>query len=91
MPRKENVKIVKVSWLDAALETHSSVLSDAKNYKPILREQFGGLIHQSKERIVVVFGTIEGFKDDEATFEHAMIIPRGMIKKLTVLGESDLA
>ena len=74
------MKIVLVQWDDAGLERHSMTKEEVKELTPMNRTNIGVLLHQDKEKIILVSGTV-GDKG-MTIYDQPLVIPTGIVKQM---------
>lgn len=76
--------IVEVEWLDAQSGfSYPIEIDDVKNIEPFLTHSVGYLLREDKEVIILGFMLC----DEKFSFKHWQLIPKGMVKKITILEE----
>ena len=75
------MKILEVVWFDAQSSMQLFSAADAKkNFKPRITTSVGYLVEDNKDYILLAF-----MKFGNDMFKHWQVIPKGMIKKQTVI------
>ena len=77
-------KVVEIEWYDAVSGFSSPLtIEDLEAERPIHTFSSGYLIKEDKEKIVLGFMLF----GKEGMFKHWQLIPKGMIKNITVIRE----
>ena len=77
------MKKIKVTWVDAALESHNISPEEAKTVKPVSRENVGYQISgEGEENLILVFGLIYDKENHAAACDQTLIIPSSMVKEI---------
>lgn len=91
----EKHKLVQVKWLDAQTGFSQAMpLSEFKGeFRPFYNYTFGYLLEDNKDHIIVGFLLmgVDEIKDevnDETMIKHWQLIPKGMVRKITLLKEN---
>lgn len=79
------MNIVEVFWLDAGLESLQLNKEDALLIKPLERTNVGYLLSDCDEKVILVFGIIEDRDKHGGVFDQTLVIPKGMVTKITTL------
>lgn len=75
-------KIVEVEWFDAQSANHSFTIEELDSFEPRHTFSVGYLLIDKKDYIIL------GFTDfGDGLIKHFQLIPKGMIKKIKILGE----
>lgn len=78
------MQIIEIIWFDAQSSLSSMDIESAKEYfQPQFTKSVGMLIHEDKNMILLAF-----MKFGKNTYKHWQMIPKGMIKKRTVIQET---
>jgi len=77
------MKVVEITWLDAACESAQLDLEHAKNVKPMLRHNVGYLLSKNKDGVRICFGDIgEGHHQ---VYENTLVVPLKDVQKIREL------
>ena len=82
------MKIVRVAWLDAGMESHNLSTEEAKKVKPMPRYNVGYLLEETDEKIVICFGAIVDADKDMSVWDCTLVIPKGIVTEMICLGEA---
>lgn len=74
---------VEVFWQDAGLEKGQLSIEEAQGVEPMPRKNRGYLIVETKEKIVICSGIIEDKNCGEVVCDQVLVIPQGMVTKLS--------
>ena len=81
--------IVEVIWLDAQEETEMLVLEAAEGQTPIPARTVGFLVKNSKDCVVVSASVFGEGEPDENVYRSTWTIPKGCIKEIRKLNDTD--
>jgi hypothetical protein len=77
--------LVVIDWADAAGDDGWCSLDSARGYSPPLIQSVGFLIENNNDYLVIVQGISDETDIEEKCFGK-FTIPKGMVKKIAVLG-----
>lgn len=69
------MKIVEVSWQDAACEHNELDLDKAPEINPIARKNVGYLVYQGEDKAIVCFGTVCDKDKNISCTSDTLVIP----------------
>lgn len=79
------MKLVEVIWVDAMIEEGHLPSHAVSSMVPIERHSVGYLISSDDDCIKITYGTLENFYKGEKAYDMALVLPRCMIKSLSVV------
>ena len=82
------LKKVEIVWLDAVIEEGHIHHSAIDAMVPIERHTIGYVVAEDDECVKITYGTLENFYKGERAYDMVLVIPRGMIKKITTIEEA---
>ena len=83
------MKIVEVTWLDAWGDDAHLEEDAVVNFLPVERRNVGFLIKGDEVTVIISQGIINNLLAGKIFMDGVVVIPRGMIKEITVLGKID--
>lgn len=84
------MKFVRVEWLDAHSSMDSIMVEELIKEEPFLTESVGILMHEDENKIILSFMNFGFNINDSLIIKHYQVIPKGMIKKIIPLADSEL-
>lgn len=78
------MKIVRVHWLDAGMESHNLSTDEAKGVKPMPRSNVGYLLEDTDEKVVICFGEIIDVNKNMSVWDCTLVIPKGVVISIDI-------
>ena len=78
---------VEVVWQDAVIEEGHIPRSMVEAMTPIERHTVGYVVAESDAWIKITYGILENFYKGDRAYDMVLVLPRCMIKKITILKE----
>ena len=83
------MKIVEVTWIDAQSSMDVITISDLEKQGLFITKSCGYLVKEDEDKIILGFMLFGFNANDEPLLKHYQIIPKGMVKKIKIIGNKN--